>query len=236
MKINKTSSAFTLIELLVVIAIIAILAALAVPALTSALSKAQQTGTMNNARQLYLAQFQMSNDGSATGDATSAWPGDLPTVPLTLIDYLNVLCGKGYLKGGDAIKLMNAPSASFTATVTTANGIDQLSVPGGTAAALKVWPVKDADPSTAIFVTTKNYVYDTAIVATDVPYGVKGFITIRKGGDASVFKVGQAVAAGWGAGTIGGTAMQNGVGYKPGDVSGTPTAGDPTVPFAPLTF
>ena len=69
LKINKPSSAFTLIELLVVIAIIAILAALAVPALTSALSKAQQTGTMNNARQLYLAQFHMSNDGVATGDA-----------------------------------------------------------------------------------------------------------------------------------------------------------------------
>ena len=68
-KTNKLSSAFTLIELLVVIAIIAILAALAVPALTSALAKAQMSGTMNNARQLYLAQFQMSNDGAATGDA-----------------------------------------------------------------------------------------------------------------------------------------------------------------------
>ena len=45
------------------IAIIAILAALAVPALTSALNKAQMTGTMNNARQLYLAQLQMANDG-----------------------------------------------------------------------------------------------------------------------------------------------------------------------------
>ena len=67
-KINKSSSGFTLIELLVVIAIIAILAALAVPALTSALAKAQMTGTMNNARQLYLAQFSMANDGAATGD------------------------------------------------------------------------------------------------------------------------------------------------------------------------
>jgi len=235
-KINKSSSAFTLIELLVVIAIIAILAALAVPALTSALAKAQQTGTMNNARQLFLAQFQMSNDGSATGDATSAWPGDLPTVPPDLITYLNVLCGKGYLKGGDAIKLMNAPSASFTATVTTTNGIDQLSAPGGTAAALKIWPCKDADPATTIFATTKNYVYDTAIVDGSVPYGVKGFITVKKGGDAAVFRVGQAVAAGWGAGTIGGTAMQNGVGSKPGDASGTPSVGDPTLPFAPLTF
>ena len=119
--IKKYFSAFTLIELLVVIAIIAILAALAVPALTSALSKAQQTGTMNNARQLYLAQFQMSNDGAATGDTTSAWPGDLPTRSNDHSGYLNVLCGKGYLKGADAIKLMNAPSANFTATVTPTN-------------------------------------------------------------------------------------------------------------------
>src|SRR5207249_9261528 len=101
MKINlKKLTAFTLIELLVMIAIIAILAARAVPALTSALAKAQQTGTMNNARQIYLAQFQMSNDGSATGDATSAWPGDLPTAPANIVDYANVLLAKGYLKGG----------------------------------------------------------------------------------------------------------------------------------------
>ena len=72
MKINKTSSAFTLIELLVVIAIIAILAALAVPALTGA-RQGQMSGTMNNARQLYLAQFQMANDGTSTGDPT--WRG-----------------------------------------------------------------------------------------------------------------------------------------------------------------
>jgi prepilin-type N-terminal cleavage/methylation domain-containing protein len=235
-KLNKPSSAFTLIELLVVIAIIAILAALAVPALTSALAKAQQTGTMNNARQLFLAQFQMSNDGSATGDATSAWPGDLPTVPVALIDYLNVLLGKGYLKGGDAIKLMNAPGASFTATVVTTNGIDVLSAPGGTAAALKIWACRDADPATTIFATTKNYVYDTAILDGSIPYGVKGFITVRKGGDAAVFRVGQATALGWGAGTVGGTAFQNAVGFKPGDASGTPSAGDLTTPFAPLTF
>src|SRR5437870_31711 len=113
-KINKFLSAFTLIELLVVIAIIAILAALAVPALTSALAKAQMTGTMNNERQLYLAQFQMSNDGAATSDATSAWPGDLPALPPDLITYLNVLTGKGYLRGADAIKLMTAVWTSAT--------------------------------------------------------------------------------------------------------------------------
>src|SRR5437588_9835526 len=120
-KINKPSSAFTLIELLVVIAIISILAAFAVPALTSALAKGQMTGTMNNARQLYIAQFQMSNDGAATGDASSAWPGDIsPAPPANLTAYLNVLLGKGYLKGGDALKLFSAPGANMTGVVTPA--------------------------------------------------------------------------------------------------------------------
>jgi prepilin-type N-terminal cleavage/methylation domain-containing protein len=224
-KTKKFFSAFTLIELLVVIAIIAILAALAVPALTSALSKAQQTGTMNNARQLYLAQFQMSNDGSATGDSTSAWPGDLPTLPTTVTAYLNVLTGKGYLRGGDAIKLMNAPSAPYTATVTTVAGVDSLSAGSGTPA-LKVWLNQDVDPATTIFCTTRNYVYDTAIVAGSVPYGTKGFVTIRKGGDAAVFRVGQATAGGW----TNGTTFQNSVGSKPGDPVGGPTNADPATP------
>src|SRR5512140_1102657 len=102
-KTHKSSSAFTLIELLVVIAIIAILAALAVPALTSALNKAQMTGTMNNAHQLYIAQFQMSNDATATGASNMGWPGDMITANVFVagdyMAYLNVLLRNGYLKG-----------------------------------------------------------------------------------------------------------------------------------------
>ena len=165
----------------------------------------------------------MSNDGAATGDTTSAWPGDLPTVPTTISGYLNVLCGKGYLKGADGIKLMNAPSANFTATVTTANGIDSLS-PGSGTPALKVWIVQDVDPATTIFATTHNYVYDTALVGTDVPYGTKGFVTIKKGGDAAIYRVGQATDAGWTSGTV----FQNSVGYKSTDTVGSPSNGDPT--------
>jgi len=73
-------SAFTLIELLVVIAIIATIAAFAVPALTSALTRGQMTGTMNNARQLYLAGYQMSLDGTTNSDATLAWREITPPV------------------------------------------------------------------------------------------------------------------------------------------------------------
>jgi len=222
-QVKKFFSAFTLIELLVVIAIIAILAAFAVPALTSALTKGKMTGTMNNARQLYLAQFQMSNDGAATGDATSAWPGDLVAGGLnpgagTLTNYLNVLCQKGYLRGGDALKLLTASGAPFTATVTTANGVDSLSSPAGIGA-LKVYPVTDADTVTAIFCDSHNYVYNTALLSTDQPYGTNGFIVVHKGGDAAIFRAGQAQNQNppWATTTV----FQTQVGMLPGDTVGT---------------
>src|SRR5439155_22690723 len=116
-------------------------------------------------------------------------------------------------------------------TVTTVAGVDTLSAPGGTAA-LKVWPVQEPNPATTIFATSRNYDYDTALDPTRAPYGVRGFIVVKKGGDAAVFRVGQAVAAGW----TNGTQFQNSVGYKPGDAEGTPTTNDPTLPFAPLTY
>src|SRR6267142_879549 len=147
-KTHKFFSAFTLIELLVVIAIIAILAALAVPALTSALAKAQLTGTMNNGRQLYLAQFSMSNDGAATGDPALAWPGDVS-------------------------KLLTAPSASCTVAIIP--GPPESVTLTGTSA-IKVYKIKDVDTSNTIFATTRNYVYATAINSTDVPYGLRGFM------------------------------------------------------------
>jgi prepilin-type N-terminal cleavage/methylation domain-containing protein len=231
-KINKFLSAFTLIELLVVIAIIAILAALAVPALTSALNKAQMTGTMNNMRQLYLAQFSMSNDGAATGSSGLAWPGDLSTtgilgVGTTLVDYANVLVGNGYIRGGDAIKLFNAPGAAFTATVNSGPP-ESLSGPGGTAS-IKVYNVLESDVANAIFCASNNYTYDSNLTAPSVPYGIKGFITVKKGGDAAIFRAGQAVNTNpnpW----ADAYQFQNGVGLKGGsapDAPGTVSIGDP---------
>jgi prepilin-type N-terminal cleavage/methylation domain-containing protein len=233
MKINKSSSAFTLIELLVVIAIIAILAAFAVPALNNALTKGKMTGTLNNARQLYIAQFQMSNDGAASGDATLGWPGDLianttlgTTFPATLEGYCNLLLAKGYLHGGDVLKLLNAPGASLVATYSPASGTTPESVAFQSGnAGLKVYPVLDSDPVSAIFACSHNYFYNTALVATDVPYGTNGFIAVHKGGDAAIFREGQATTAGF----TDNITFQTQVGFRMGDTyGGSPGTGDPT--------
>jgi prepilin-type N-terminal cleavage/methylation domain-containing protein len=225
LKINKPSSAFTLIELLVVIAIIAILAALAVPALTSALAKAQMNGTMNNLRQVYLAQFQMANDGAATGATNLAWPGELPAADRASLEtYLNAVLRAGYLKGADVGKLVSAPGANPTVNVVVGTP-DTVTLAGTNSAALKVYGCIDADPSHAIFAASHNYTYDTALTTPSVPYGSKGFIVMHKGGDGAVFRSGQAVTTGW----PDAQAFESGVGFKTGGILGAPAAGDPAI-------
>ena len=176
----------------------------------------------------------MANDGAATGDAGLAWPGDLmnATPPLaanSLQDYCNLyLLQKGYLKGGDFLKLLNAPGASFVAGVVSGPP-EAITFTGGTAA-LKVYPVTDAAPASAIFAVSHNYDYNTALTAStsQIPYGTNGFIVIQKGGSAATFKEGQATSSGWTSPTI----FQTNVGTKCDETGncdpvGGPVATDP---------
>jgi prepilin-type N-terminal cleavage/methylation domain-containing protein len=206
---------FTLIELLVVISIIAILAALAVPAITNALTKGQLTGTMNNARQLYLAGFQMATDGAANSDPNYAWPGDDSTLAegSSLQAYCEKLIQNDYLKAGDLQKMLSAPGATLTAA---ASGTPQTLTLTGTSA-LKVYKVKDVDASNTIFATTANYVYNATPTATAAPYGDKGFVVIRKGGDAATFRKNQSSQANYGGDAA---KFQSAIGKLPGDADG----------------
>ena len=195
---QKSSAAFTLIELLVVISIIAILAALAVPALTQALTKGQMTGTMNNARQLYLAGFQMATDGTTNSNPNFSWPGDDATIT-TLEGYCNKLVQNDYLKAGDLQKILNAPGATCTVNSTGGSGSTPASITLSGKSGIKVYKVKEVDGSNTIFSASANFVYDTPLDPKAAPYGDKGFVVVRRGGDASVYRKNEATKAGWGA-------------------------------------
>lgn len=221
---TRSQSAFTLIEMLVVISIIAILAAFAVPALTSALTKGQMTGTMNNGRQMYLAAQQMALDGSANSDPNLVWPGDDTANLGTMDKYMTRLVQQNYLKAGDVQKLLSGPGASAQVAVGGAAPNQTITVTG--TAALKIYPVSDADASNVIFCTSRNYVYNTALVASNAgvpnnPFGDKGFIVQRKGGDASILRQNNATDNG----NI--PQFEAQVGKKPSEAQGTATGGDP---------
>jgi prepilin-type N-terminal cleavage/methylation domain-containing protein len=191
---KKSLAAFTLIELLVVIAIIAVLAALAVPALTNALSRGQMTGTMNNARQLYLAAFSMATDGATNSDPNLSWPGDDSVSPITTLKaYCEKLVQNDYLKAGDLQKILTAPGANAIVDASTSGSNTTVNITGKSA--LKVYKVKESDASNTIFAATSNYVYNTQLDANKAPYGDKGFVIMRKGGDAGIYRKNQATSA-----------------------------------------
>jgi len=216
---KKNPSGFTLIELLVVIAIIAVLASFAVPAITSALTKGQLVGSMNNVRQYYLAGYQMALDGNTNADVNYNWPGDYNAPAVTTLSaYSSQLVTNQYLKVGDLSKLLSAPGAIVGATgaVNAATGVTTVTLTG-TTPGLKVYEIKDADSANAIFAVSANYTYNTALPATTSPFGDKGFVVMRKGGDAISLRKNNALASSY----ANASAFQSAVGKLTGDVDGT---------------
>ncbi len=197
MNIPKRSSraAFTLIELLVVISIIAILASLAIPAVTGALTRGQLTSTLNNARQLQIATQTMAMDSFTSGEGPG-WPGDNEDGWGAYCQ--NLVDGK-YLTESDVRKIVTAPGVQVAAgTFPPAKS------------GLQVYAVKENDPGDSVFVSTFNWTGFQELSPDAVPFGDKGFVIFRKGGDGNVYQARQATSQ-----SIGNEQLAGGIAPKP---------------------
>jgi len=189
---RQSLRAFTLIELLVVISIIAILASLAIPAVTGALARGQMTQTLSNMKQMHLVAQTMALDATTTGDTNIGWPGDLPSK--TWAGWVTNAV-PGYIKTNDMAKLLSAPGITVPATA----DLSTLSpgVAGGRAVIL--YQVSETNNNSAVLFSSANFTNSTsggtALDAGSLPYGDKGFIVFRKGGDGAVLQARQVGSA-----------------------------------------
>jgi prepilin-type N-terminal cleavage/methylation domain-containing protein len=206
---KKNCSAFTLIEMLVVIAIILTILGFALPAITGAQTRAQLTQTLSNARQVYLAAFQMATDGTQTGDAKYGWPGDLAvsqdaTVQIaTVSQFVQRLVDNDYLKPGD-LKVFSTAGVTpwngryIAPSSPNSPGTLQPPFDGNANCAFKIYKVKESDGANVIFLATKNFTYSgnpsVAISNNTSPFGDKGFVVFHRGGDGAIYKKNQATS------------------------------------------
>ena len=184
-------AAFARLEIVAIVVLVAVILILAWPTINNALVKRDLTRTMNNARELYLVAFRMATDGVAKADSTRAWPGDYPAA--SLAEYGNKLVQHDYLKPADLQRMLSTPGAECTATMSGPPATLMLSGKS----ALKLYKVRTADPSNAIFAASSNYVYNTPLNSSAIPFGDAGFVVVRKRGDAGIYKKSQATLAGF---------------------------------------
>ena len=171
---------------------------------------------MNNGRELYLAAFAMATDGAAKSNANLAWPGEYPAS--SLAEYFGKLVQNQYLKPADLQRLLTAPGASCSATMSGPPATLMLSGKS----ALKIYKVRSADPSNTIFAASSNYVYGTALDPKALPFGDAGFVVVRKSGDVGVYKKGQATPEGFESVER----FQSDIGALPGAAKGRVVPGD----------
>ena len=190
MKPLKRVAAFTLVELLVVISIIAILASLALPAITGAMVRGQMTQTLSNMKQLHLVTQQMALDSTTTGDTNLGWPGDMPSPSWN--SWATNIVDNSYMSTNDFAKMVSAPS--ITAPANTAPTGLSPGVKSGRA--ILLYNVSDSNSTDTVFISTSNFTNSssggTKPSAGSLPYGDKGFVVFRKGGDGVVLKANQA--------------------------------------------
>jgi type II secretory pathway pseudopilin PulG len=173
----RQNAAFTWVEALVCLAVIGILLALALPSGGHTMKRGEMTQSLSNMRQLHLATQQMALDGESSGDRALGWPGDTGG---TFSSWVTKLVPE-YLGTNDFCKLLSGPGVV---------------VPSGKLpstmreCAVRVYAVGTNSPETAVFLTSANFTNTPGggapLEKSAKPYGDKGFVVFRKGGDGAI--------------------------------------------------
>lgn len=174
----RHDAAFTWIEAIVLLAVLTILAVLALPAVTHGFSCGSgMTQTLSNMKQLHLATLNMAIDGETTGDKSLGWPGDTGG---TFTNWVKLVV-PAYLSTNDFCKLLSAPGVSVRA------GKIPKAMRDG---AVLVYAISSNSPSRSVFLTTANFTNTPSrgvpLEASAKPYGNKGFVVFRMGGNGAI--------------------------------------------------
>jgi hypothetical protein len=137
---------------------------------------------MSNGRQIYIANTQMALDAVTTGDTNLGWPGDIGGTNTAWSKWAEALV-PAYMSTNDFSKMLTAPGLVRG----TNTAINQASP-----SALSVYAVTDSSTMETTFITTSNFTNGQALSSVAKPFGDKGFVVFKKGGDGAIFLKAQA--------------------------------------------
>jgi prepilin-type N-terminal cleavage/methylation domain-containing protein len=178
---QSSRGGFTLVELLVVIAIIAILAGVALGPITAGIKKAQQSGGVQNARSLALAEFQYASDNS-----------QLYPFGADASNIADLLVAGGYISDPSSFIIPGSSETKYTGSATMPNYMKtNVSWDFGEVTATQGLPPTAPDEAplvlssggTGLSFGTANMAV-TATIATTTPYGTTGMAVCYKSNSA----------------------------------------------------
>jgi type II secretory pathway pseudopilin PulG len=177
---HHREAGLTRVETLVGLAIFGVLIFVIIPALFDAIvNQHGHVGTqvLSYMKQLQFATRQMVLDGEATGDKGLGWPGDTGG---TFTNWTRQLV-PAYMPAYDFCKLLSGPGRIVTPSMFPPKMSD---------GAVIVYAVSSNSPPETVLFSSANFTNSPTggapLLKAAKPFGKRGFVVFRKGGDGAI--------------------------------------------------